>query len=225
MLFDLRSPGRRRTVKLVYVTLAILMGGGLVLFGIGGETSGGLVDAITENQGGGAGADDRTREREEQALARTRANPRDERAWLDLVRARVQLAGQGENVDSSTGAYTQPGQAKLREATQAWERYLSLEPRRPDDRTARLVVQAYSALGQPAQAARAQEIITEARPTSGNYAQLALLAYQARNQRLGDLARREALSLTPSDQREALRGQLDQARSGGAPQGVPAPQG
>ena len=35
MLFDLRGTGRRRTVKIVYVTLAILMGGGLVLFGIG----------------------------------------------------------------------------------------------------------------------------------------------------------------------------------------------
>ena len=34
MLFDLRGRGRRRTVKIVYITLALLMGGGLVLFGI-----------------------------------------------------------------------------------------------------------------------------------------------------------------------------------------------
>ena len=49
MLFDLRGRGRRRTVKFVYITLAVLMGGGLVLFGIGGggATQGGLVDAIT----------------------------------------------------------------------------------------------------------------------------------------------------------------------------------
>ena len=29
MLFDLRARGRRRTVKIVYVFLALLMGGGL----------------------------------------------------------------------------------------------------------------------------------------------------------------------------------------------------
>ena len=34
MLFDLRGKGRRRTVQVIYVSLAILMGGGLVLFGI-----------------------------------------------------------------------------------------------------------------------------------------------------------------------------------------------
>ena len=53
MLFDLRGSGRRRTVKIVYITLAFLMGGGLVLFGIGGGggISGGLVDAITERSG------------------------------------------------------------------------------------------------------------------------------------------------------------------------------
>src|SRR5215217_1581794 len=47
MLFDLRGRGRRRTVQVIYLSLAILMGGGLVLFGIGGATSGGLFDAIS----------------------------------------------------------------------------------------------------------------------------------------------------------------------------------
>ena len=52
MLFDLRGRGRRRTVQVIYLSLAILMGGGLVLFGIGGGTNGGLFDAI----GGGSGS-------------------------------------------------------------------------------------------------------------------------------------------------------------------------
>ena len=34
MLFDLRASGRRRVVKVVYVFLAVLIGGGLVLFGV-----------------------------------------------------------------------------------------------------------------------------------------------------------------------------------------------
>ena len=51
MLFDLRGRGRRRTVQVIYLSLAVLMGGGLVLFGIGGGTNGGLFDAI-----GGSGS-------------------------------------------------------------------------------------------------------------------------------------------------------------------------
>src|ERR687894_623758 len=99
MLFDLRGRGRRRTVKIVYVTLALLLGGGLVLFGIGGEVSGGLVDAITGSNGGGGDGTDRQREREEQAAARTRTNPEDAAAWAELARARFSLANVGDNFD------------------------------------------------------------------------------------------------------------------------------
>jgi len=35
MLFDLRGRGRRRTVQVIYGGLALLMGSGLVLFGVG----------------------------------------------------------------------------------------------------------------------------------------------------------------------------------------------
>jgi tetratricopeptide (TPR) repeat protein len=222
VLFDLRSGGRRRFVKVVYVTLAILMGGGLVLFGIGGEVSGGLVDAITESDGGGDPSD-RFQQREDQALAAARANPRDEAAWIALTRARVQLAGQGDNIDPATGEYSRAGQAELRQAAQAWERYLALDPDPPDSRTARLMVQGYAALGDLGKAARAQEIVAEDRPTAPTYTQLAALYYQAGNTRLGDLARREALRRTPRDEREALRGQLDQARAQAQAGGAQAP--
>ena len=59
MLFDLRGSGRRRTVKIVYITLAFLMGGGLILFGIGGGGAlpGGLVDAIQQGGSGDSGND------------------------------------------------------------------------------------------------------------------------------------------------------------------------
>ena len=77
MLFDLRGSGRRRTVKIVYITLAFLMGGGLVLFGIGGGggISGGLVDAITGTSGGGDTSADRFRKQEKAALAKTQGQP------------------------------------------------------------------------------------------------------------------------------------------------------
>ncbi|HEX8206984.1 MAG TPA: hypothetical protein VF587_13065, partial [Solirubrobacteraceae bacterium] len=74
MLFDLRGRGRRRTVQVIYLSLAILMGGGLVLFGIGGDVQGGLVDAFSENGGTGNGQID---DLVESAEERTTANPRD----------------------------------------------------------------------------------------------------------------------------------------------------
>jgi hypothetical protein len=211
MLFDLRSPGRRNVIKVVYVTLALLMGGGLVLFGIGGEVSGGVVDAITGSNTGDDGSE-RFREREERALAATRANPSDAAAWAELARARFQLASVGENFDPETNAFTSAGKAKLRQATDAWERHVELADK-PDDRLAATMAQAYIELDEPAQAAAAQEIITEARPKAGAFAQLAVYAYAAGQTRRGDLARDRALELTDRDQRDDLRAQLEQARA------------
>jgi hypothetical protein len=212
LLFDLRGAGRRRTVKVVYISLAFLMGGGLVLFGIGGSVSGGLVDAITE-RGGGDDGSSRFRTQEKQALAKTRANSSDAPAWAALARARFQLAGQGENFDVEKSTFTSAGMAKLRGAEQAWDRYLSLEPPKPDDRVASLMVQAFGALNKPDKAAQAQEVITDARPTASTFTQLAVFAYQAGQTRKGDLARNKALELTEPDMREALKGQLEQAKT------------
>ena len=217
MLFDLRGAGRRRTVKVVYITLAFLMGGGLVLFGIGGDVSGGLVDAITE-RGSTDDGSDRFRDQEQAALKRTQANPQDAPAYAALARARFQLAGIGENFDQEKGTFTAKGRAKLESAGAAWERYLALEPEKPDDRVASLMVQAFGALNQPAKAAAAQEVITDARPTASTFSQLAIFAYQAGQTRKGDLAKNKALELTDPDMREALRGQLESAKqqAGGA---------
>src|SRR3954471_11710652 len=102
MLFDLRGRGRRNTVKIIYVFLAILMGGGLVLFGIGGATSGGLVDAITGSSSGGSTGEKRFQQQEAAAEKAMAANPKDEAAYIRLIRARVQLAGTGDRYDAST---------------------------------------------------------------------------------------------------------------------------
>ena len=211
MLFDLRGRGRQRTVKVVYVTLAFLLGGGLVLFGIGGDVSGGLVDAITERQGTSDEASDRLRTRERQLEQRVGANRQDAVAYAELARTLAQLAGQGENFDPEQENYTQAGQAKLREADAAWTRHTELADQ-PDDRVASLMVQAYASLGDLAKATSAQRVVAESRDTAGAYSQLAALAYQAGDTRTGDLARDRALEKTDKDMREALKGQLDQAK-------------
>ena len=226
MLFDLRSSGRRRTVKLVYLTLAFLMGGGLVLFGIGGggALSGGLVDAITESDGGGDSGSDRNRELEEQATAAARADPDNAARWAAVARARFTLAASGDNVDPETGAITEAGAAHLRDATRAWEKHVELAGGNPDTRVASLMVQAYSQLGEPAKATLPQELIAQERNSAGTYAQLAQLAYAAGQTRKGDLATKKALQLTEPDMREALRGQLEGFKAQATAQAQPAPE-
>ena len=50
MLFDLKGK-RKRLIQVAYVILAILFGGGLVLFGVGGNVRGGLLDAFSGSGG------------------------------------------------------------------------------------------------------------------------------------------------------------------------------
>jgi len=214
MLFDLRGSGRRRTVKIVYITLAFLMGGGLILFGIGGGGAlpGGLVDAIQQGGSGDSG-NDRFVTQEQQATAKARANPTAAN-WAAVARARFNVANTGDNVDQSTGNYTDAGAAQLRAAGRAWDESVKLAGKKaPDSRVASLMVQAYAGLGDLAKATAAQEIVANDRDSAGAYATLATLAYQANNTRLGDLAKGKALDLTEPDMRESLRGQLESARA------------
>src|SRR4051794_40941537 len=119
MLFDLRGAGRRKTVQVTYILLAVLMGGGLVLFGIGGSVSGGLVDAITGSSGGSTG-NGAYEKRVNQTLAQTRAHPKDAAAWADLARARFQLASTSDNLDQANGTWTASGKKVLVGAAAAW---------------------------------------------------------------------------------------------------------
>ena len=149
MLFDLRGSGRRRVVKIVYVTLAILMGGGLVLFGIGGSgaLSGGLLDAITESSGGADDGTDRFRTLEQEAVAKARQDPT-AATWAAVARARFNLAQTGEYVDQNTGTYTDAGAELLRSAGRAWDESVQLAEGTPDPRVASLMVQAYAGIGE-----------------------------------------------------------------------------
>jgi len=104
MLFDLRGRGRRRTVQTIYVALAIIMGGGLVFFGIGGGTSGGgLLDAF---KGGGGGGGSDTFTRQINAAEKTlKTSPNDAAAWALIARARFQQAGQCLGVVREVGVH------------------------------------------------------------------------------------------------------------------------
>ena len=225
MLFDLRGRGRRRTVQVIYVGLAILMMGGLLLFGIGGSVSGGLLDAVGIGGGSGSGGgNDALSKREQSFQKQVAANPQNAAAWAELARVRYQLAGQGENYDQNTGQFTAKGQAQLLTVATTWKTYLALDPPKPDANVASLMVQAFgpAGLNRPAEAATAAEIVTEARPSANTFFQLAVFAYAAGQTRKADLASAKSLELTPPDQRAALKQRLDAAKKQGTSAGASA---
>jgi hypothetical protein len=213
MLFDLRGRGRRRTVQAVYLTLAVLLGGGLILFGIGGDTQGGLVDAFTgdnKDNSGGIYAD-----RVEAAEKRVQANRQDAAAWAALAKAQYQRVS-AEEYDQNAGGFTEQGRRDLGAVRRSWTEYLKRNPQTPDDSLAIQMVQVLGPGGledYPA-AVRAMEIVTEQRdPATGLYQQLATLAYAAGQNRKGDLAADRAVELAPKEDRASIEQNLEAAKS------------
>jgi hypothetical protein len=227
MLFDLRGRGRRRTVQTIYLGLAILMGGGLVFFGIGGSVSGGLFDAVglTGHGNSSGGGSDILNTQEKTAEKRVTINPRDAAGWAALARIRYQRAGQGSNYDQQTGTFKAGGKTQLRRAAQAWSRYLALNPSKPDSDLASLMVQAFAGLGEAKPGVAAAEIVTQARPSSNAFYTLALFAYAAGQTRKGDLAGQKAVSLAPVTSRPSVKSQVDQLKQQAAKQAAQAATG
>ena len=224
MLFDLRARGRRRTVQVVYLTLALLLGGGLVLFGIGGDVQGGLVDAITGSSGGSG--NEQIEEEADKRRERARANPRDAAAWAALARAEYQVAGtsEGFNENDPKNPFTGDSRKALQAAAVAWERHLRIagDDAKADANTAAIMrnVYAQNALNKPDQAVRAQEIVIAKNPDAGlgDYAQLAALAYAAGQTRKGDLAADKAVDLAPRGQKKQTRDAIEAAKAQAAQQ-------
>ena len=219
MLFDLRGKGRRRTVRVIYASPAILMGGGLVLFGVGSDVSGGLFNAFDDNNA--QDVDETLQKRVDDLQAKVEANPRDAASWAQLARARFQIAN--TQIDSNTGQFTEEGQAELQGVEQAWDRHLAIAGDDADSSVANVMVQAFgpSGLNKLDKAVAAMELVIEERGESaGLYAQLAQLAYLAGQSRKGDLSADKAIQLADKDERQQLRSQLDQAKLQSAAQGA-----
>ena len=223
MLFDLRGRGRRNVIKVIYLGLALLMGGGLVLFGIGSSTSGNPIQEILGTGDGQTGSDTFD-EDIAAAKAKLQTDDKDEAAWVDLIRAQVSLAATDEQYDSNTGVYNAAGQADLRDAVGSWEAYQAIKPsdKEAEGRVAAIVVRAYISLQDLEGATDAQEILAINREAVGPYSTLAELAYAAGQTRKGDLAARKAIQLEDPDQREVLRQRFDSIKAQSAPQAIPS---
>jgi tetratricopeptide (TPR) repeat protein len=211
MLFDLRSRGRRRTVQAVYLGLAVLMGGGLILFGVGtGSGVGGLLNAFT-----GSGSNNQSAQisqAEKAALKQTKQNPNNAAAWGALLTARYQNASV-IGFDNATNTYTKAGKQELTKATQAWERYLTLT-KSPTNNLAIVAANAYATLGDYAKEANAWDYATQADPTSPkSFECLAISSYAAKQNRTGDLAAAKVAAMVPKSTRKQLLQQINTAKT------------
>jgi hypothetical protein len=210
MLFDTHSPGRRRAVQIIFAFLALLMGGGLVLFGIGSNQQGGGLADIGNN--GGTNIVDEAKKQAEQAQEALAANPKDEAAAAKLALAKFTIAA-NEAWDPKTGKLTENGQAQLDQADAAWTAYLKLGPAKPDAKTAFQFVSFYTTQGAVdyAKAERAMEaVLVTRKPTAGLYAQLAVYAIAAGDNSKYEASRKRALALATSpERRTAIAKELD----------------
>ena len=101
MLFDLRGRGRRRAVQVIYATLAILMGGGLVFFGIGSDASGGLIEGCQQQTDSNTEA---LQNRVNDVQKQVDTNPRNAAAWASLARAQYNLASPRASTSRASSA-------------------------------------------------------------------------------------------------------------------------
>src|SRR5436305_9035311 len=126
MLFDLKGK-RRRAVQGTYLTLAVLMGAGLVLFGIGSSTNGGLGDLFS---GGGGSNKGNTvvQKKIDAAEKQLQVNPRNAAALGDVIRGRYQLAS--TSADPNTGVFSKDARGDLQQAADTWQRYLATNPKK-----------------------------------------------------------------------------------------------
>jgi hypothetical protein len=218
MLFDLKGR-RRRVVQATYLMLAVLMGGGLVFFGIGGDVSGGLFDAFSTRNRAGSEADEILRDRIGSARKKLRVNPNDPVALKTLVRANYQLA---TAQTGRTGLFPPDARDELEGAARAWERYLATKPDPIDASLANLMLQAYGpgALEQNEKAAKTAEQLAEQRETPEAYVLLVQYASLAGQTRIADLAGEKAIDLAPEDRKKEIKQQVEQAKAASALQQV-----
>src|SRR5215208_5795980 len=207
MLFDLRGR-RRRAVQVTYLLLALLMGGGLVLFGVGGSVSGGLLDAF-KGSGGGSSGDSQLEDRVDKQEERLAKNPRNEAVLQNLIRDYYSLATSQR--ESGTIGFPDDAKDDLRKAGDYWQRYTQTVKGDPSPETARYALQVYdvAALNRPKEAQKAAAILAQDSNDVASYLRLVSYAALAGDTRTADLAAKRAVDLAPTAQRKQVRQQAE----------------
>jgi hypothetical protein len=214
MLFDLRARGRRKTVQIVYLGLALLFLLGFVGFGVGvGGGGGGIFNALTENGGSNSA---NFAAKVAAAEKRTKQHPTEAAAWKALVEAQFHQASEPANITTvgETEKYTAQGKALLAKLANSWSTYLKLEPSHPDTELAARISGIYGeqGLNRPASEVQALQVAVKGNPTVRLYSALAVAAYKAGNLKVGDVAARKTVSLAPVAERAKVKKYLAELR-------------
>lgn len=211
MLFDLRSGRRRNVVKVVYATLAVLMGLSLFLV-IGGFNIAELFNSSSSTDATQVFEDDA-----ERIEARLRKEPENPQLLLSLTRARINAGNSlysGEP-GAEVRSVTPEAVEQLRLAGDAWEQYLGATDK-PSASGALLMAPTLLILAENARftqesqenaelAAEAAGIVAEQRPNLNSLSTFAiytsLLAEKEKAEAIADEAKKYA---TAKSQKEAI---------------------
>jgi hypothetical protein len=159
VLFDLQSPGRRRVVRIVFGALAAVFAISFVFLGVG---TGGGGFSFSDLFGGGGSSNPSSAfdDQIKAADARVAANPNDTVALGQLVQFHYSAGSQ--DVDSN-GQLNSDGEQHLREAADAWNKYVKLSNGKVPQGTATYALTTFDQLGSvDFQKARTDSSTTEA---------------------------------------------------------------
>jgi hypothetical protein len=201
MLFDLQGP-RKTAVKVIYLGLAVLMAGGLILFGVGSSVNGGLADVF--NSGGSTGDLQKNVDKSQAAVA---ADPKSTKALENLIVDRYSLAGDPKNYNTKTQKFSAEGTAQLKQLSKNWKAYQKLT-NKPNLTTVSYVVSAYLGLQDAKGAEQAQAIIAAKQQTAANYLSLLQFALYSGDSLAASGAEIKARQLATKDQLAQVNQQI-----------------
>jgi hypothetical protein len=230
MLFDLRGR-RKRVIQVIYVFLALLLGGSLVFFGIGGNAPGGLGNAIGIDPNSGGTGNDTLDSEIDDAQSKLEADPNNQAALLTLARTQAQAAASQLGEDNGQVVYTDEAISRYQDALDAWERLLDVSKGKPRNRSEAAtvgaqVVRGYEALAFTSNdpvliqrrldsAVQTMELVTSENANPNSLFQLASFAYLAGDTKAAERARERALKQVDKAGRSSLETQLDTVKRQG----------
>jgi hypothetical protein len=220
MLFDIRGR-RKHVVRVVYAILALLMGASLFLV-VGPFNIGNL--ANNSSSSNASGALDEQAERIERKLL---TEPDSETLLAALTRTRIAAGDALTEVSPETGAKIVPpeGHHEFEQAAVTWRRYLK-QANSVNASIAPLMASAFFTLAETspgleeaeenvAEAAVAQKLAAEVRPTLNALTTLAIYQYFAGDFKAGDEAARKAEAKAPKAEAKEVKKKMAQFRAQG----------
>jgi hypothetical protein len=235
VLFDLQTPRRRRVVRVVFGGLALIFAISFVFLGVG---TGGGGFSFSDLFGGGGGSTSTAFDSDiKAAQEKLVTNPNDATALASLVRLHYSAATSSAG---SNGAPTSDGVQHLREAADAWNKYvkaskgnispsaavyalntfdllarLDFSTARTDTTTTDALTDINAAVDDWKSAAQAQQVLIQKQPskaTSNSYATLAQYLYLAGDTKGGDQAAAQAKGVKGADA-STIDSQLNQIKA------------